>query len=225
MYDYAYSNMPPVCLAFGTSLTLHPARSCHALSLQQFKLPSVDKPYQYTVSTTYGNPTYLVCHQSSVRSRYLFRFMFSRYYISHVTDAARRFSDCVFRCLQQQTVRMSAEAPLDRAQFLAASAAVATSSVMLPLVALAEDEEVRTLDGNSSSPTRKVAHTKQIRIYNQSSTSCVFHCEMVCKSRVIHIPPDKRDLRRADHTYHGNVCPERSSSSNGISSVLYMCER
>lgn len=43
---------------------------------------------------------------------------------------------------------MSAEAPLGRAQFLAASAAVATSSVMLPLVALADDEEVRILHDN-----------------------------------------------------------------------------
>lgn len=64
-----------------------------------------------------------------------------------VTDAARPFPSCMFRCLQRQAVRMSAEGPLDRAQFLAASAAVATTSVMTPLVALAEDEEVRTLDG------------------------------------------------------------------------------
>eukprot|EP00904_Undaria_pinnatifida_P010646 jgi/Undpi1/6711/HiC_scaffold_20.g09190.m1 len=44
---------------------------------------------------------------------------------------------------ERQAVQMSAEAPLDRAQFLAASAAVATSSVMLPLVALADDEETQ----------------------------------------------------------------------------------
>ena len=75
-----------------------------------------------------------------------------------VTDAARPFLSCVFLRLQRRAVRMSAETPLDRAQFLAASAAVATSSAVLPLVALAEDDEVRTLESKSSPYREGCAH-------------------------------------------------------------------
>ena len=63
---------------------------------------------------------------------------------------------------------MSAEAPLDRAQFLAASAAVATSSAILPLVALAEEEEeVRTHDAKTAAHRGEIARIRQIRIYSR----------------------------------------------------------
>ncbi|CAN0137540.1 unnamed protein product [Ectocarpus fasciculatus] len=50
--------------------------------------------------------------------------------------------------LERHTVRMSAEGPSDRAQFLTTSAAVAASAVMLPLAAVA-DEEARAQSGST----------------------------------------------------------------------------
>lgn len=87
--------------------------------------------------------------------------------VFHVAETARPFPSSVFVCLQRQAVRMSAEAPLDRAQFLAASAAVATSSAILPLIALAEDEEVSTPDAKTAAHIGEVARIRKIRIFSR----------------------------------------------------------